>query len=339
MVRSLVQSDPRRHAADRVETGEVAGGSVLSRRVKTIRSGRGSHRGARALGVGLILSLAVAVYPVMMMVSSRVGDRSLSGLVDQTKWTSRWAGAAAGLIERQYLELGWAPDAHWLSPASHLTAKPAFQRALSSAVGEYIAVMADLSSESGGADQDLIAASKLIGPASNAAQLHAGRQALISFDRRLRRRGEVPAPGEGQIRQLKTFETWAREGRRGVTHLAEKSSGVVSRDATVAVYSAKARAQAAFVFLDAMEMGQTPDVMIARQSALDAWREAARFRPLIVLNGSSEGSIWGNHAVTMGFLLGEAETATEALIGVLDGDENAAMIVSSAETSQDTAVN
>lgn len=300
------------------------------------------NAGRRRLWLGLAALLGALLYPAMMVVSSQVGDRNLSGIVDKTRWTSQWAGAAAGLIERQYSDLGWTPDAHWLSPAAHLTAKPAFQQALSSAVGDYIGLMADMSGEGSaeGPDRDLVAASRLISASSSVAQLHAGRQALVSYDRRQRRVGGAQRLGDEQARQVEMIRTWALEGKRDIARLTESSgSAVVSRDATIAVYTAKARAQAAYVFLEAMEIAQDPKLIRDRRIALDAWRDAARFRPLFVLNGSREGSVWGNHVVSMGFLVVEAEAATADLLASLRSREGEAMVVSSAETSFDTAVN
>ena len=321
----------------------VASGSELPAgpKVRKIELKRFKNPGRR-LWIALACLVAVGFYPAMMVVSSQVGDRNLSGIVDQTRWTSRWAGSAAGLIERQYTDLGWTPDAHWLSPAAHLTAKPAFQQALSSAVGEYVALMAEMSGEASaeGSDRDLIAASRLNTASSNVAQLHAGRQALVSYDRRQRRGGGADRLADKQARQIELIRIWALEGRRDIARLTDRSPpGVVSRDATVAVYSAKARAQAAFVFLEAMEISQDADLTDARRRALEAWGDAARFRPLLVLNGSSEGSVWGNHAVSMGFLLVEAESATADLLASFRSREGEAMIVSSAEAIPDTAVN
>ena len=93
------------------------------------------------------------------------------------------------------------------------------------------------------------------------------------------------------------------------------------------------------MFLEAMEISQDADLTDARRRALEAWGDAARFRPLLVLNGSSEGSVWGNHAVSMGFLLVEAESATADLLASFRSREGEAMIVSSAEAIPDTAVN
>jgi hypothetical protein len=91
----------------------------------------------------------------------------------------------------------------------------------------------------------------------------------------------------------------------------------IDESATVAVYRAKGMAIAAFVFLDAMQWPDAPAAAAARTAALDAWKAAAEFHPLIVLNGSPDGSVFGNHAASMGFLVAQAQKATQAYMALV----------------------
>ena len=87
-------------------------------------------------------------------------------------------------------------------------------------------------------------------------------------------------------------------------------ASLIDRSATQAVYSAKGRAQAAYVFIETMHWPEDAKSVAARTAALSAWKAAAEFHPLLVLNGSPDGSLLGNHAASMGFLVAQARKAT-----------------------------
>lgn len=270
--------------------------------------------GARVRGwLRLAAVLAVlGAYPAAMALSSDVGDRNLEGLVDRAQWTAPWAGGAAALMERHYASVGWAPDAADWTPMARLSAKPALQRALAESLGEYIGMMAQDASAAGRPDVDLSAAARLVNVNSTGVQMHAARDALVNFDRRERRRGAVvDATPASLAAQLQLIDTW---GARSQTEIARVSAmsggGPVDRSATQAVYAAKGRAQAAYVFIEAMQWPEDAKAVAARNVALGAWKAAARFHPLFVLNGSPDGSLLGNHAASMGFLVAQARKAT-----------------------------
>jgi hypothetical protein len=78
----------------------------------------------------------------------------------------------------------------------------------------------------------------------------------------------------------------------------------------VAVYATKGRAIAAYIFLETMHWPEDAAAAAARNAALAAWKSAAEFHPMVVLNGSPDGSLFGNHSTSMGFLLTQAQKAT-----------------------------
>ena len=67
---------------------------------------------------------------------------------------------------------------------------------------------------------------------------------------------------------------------------------------------------AAYIFIDTLTWPGSDKAAAARKTALEAWKTAAEFHPLVVLNGSPDGSVFGNHAASMGFLVGQAQKAT-----------------------------
>lgn len=271
-----------------------------------------ARRVGRALR-GLIFLALLAVYPVLIVLSSSVGDREFDGLVDRTEWSAPWAGGAATLIEHHYKDLGWASDAPSWAPMGLLTAKPAYQSALAESTGEYVSLIARQTSAAGQPDSDLEAAARLLNANSSGVQLRAARDALVSYDGRVRRRsGERETSAADLEARFSLIHQW---GERSQSELVLTSSMVggspVDEAATRAVYAAKGRAQAAYLFLDTISWPEDSRAINARNEALAAWRDAAVFHPVMVFNGAPDGALFGNHAASLGFLVGRALVATE----------------------------
>jgi hypothetical protein len=327
----VVEEEPAEEAVSEIETpfplrkiepdvieGELT--EVDPDRVADERSGRSFFRTVRVWLNGAAIVAVLAAYPVMTVVASDVGDSPTSGLMDRTRWTAPWAGGAATLMERHFNELGWASDAPAWSPMARLTAKPAYQSAMAGAVGEFLTLAHSQAAVRGMDDADLAAAARLVTQDSTAVQLRAARDALVNHDRRLRRRATaVIATPQHLAEQLGLIDAWAVTSHAEIAASASVLGGSPFDEiATVAVYAAKGRAMAAYVVLDTMHWPESADAAAARSVALAAWKDAARFHPLVVLNGSPDGSVFGNHAASMGFLIGQAQKATadyRALVG------------------------
>ncbi|HEX5007434.1 MAG TPA: hypothetical protein VFV70_10000 [Hyphomonadaceae bacterium] len=259
-----------------------------------------------------IVAIALSAYPILTILGADVGDRNVANLVDRTRWTAPWAGGAATLMEKHFNELGWASDSPGWAPMARLTAKPAYQSAMAGAIGEFLTLVNKQTAATGTEDADLAAAARLVSATSTGVQLRAARDALVNHDSRLRRRAlnRISTPGE-LVAQLALVDSWAVRSQSEITSSASMLGGSPFDEvATVAVYSSKGRAMAAYVFLDTMHWPEDAKAAAARNAALAAWKEAAEFHPLIVLNGSPDGSLFGNHSASMGFLLARAEKAT-----------------------------
>ncbi|MEP7210062.1 MAG: hypothetical protein ABI740_04430 [Alphaproteobacteria bacterium] len=295
---------------DAVETTEIEDGAP--------RKSFGQHaRGWLRLIAAVVV---VGAYPTMVVMASGVGDHKLAGMVDRTQWTAPWAGGASALMERHYARLGWASDAADWTPMARLSAKPALQHALAESLGDYITAMSQGAAAAGHPDSDLSAAARLVNINSTGVQMRAARDALVNFDRRERRRGAVDdATPAKLVAQLQLIDTW---GARSQTEIARVSTmvggGLIERSATEAVYAAKGRAQAAYVFIETMHWPEDAKSVAARNAALGAWKAAAEFHPLIVLNGSPDGSLLGNHAASMGFLITQARKATTDYVAAIE---------------------
>jgi hypothetical protein len=272
----------------------------------------------------------VAAYPTMMINGSDVGDRNVSSTLDRTRWTSPWAGGVVTLMEQHFNQLGWAKDAATWSPMGRLTAKPAYQAAMAGALGEFVKLSNNQLAPAG-EDQDLIAAARLISAGASGAQLRAARDALTNYDRRLKRRASAAASTPAQIGdQLALIDSWAVKYQGEVGKMADTRNGPLDAEAARAVYRAKGAAVAAYTVLDTLHWPDAAKVATQRSAALAAWKEAAEFHPMFVLNGSPDGSLFGNHAASMGFLLMKAQKATAALADAVRTAQPAAPIIANA---------
>jgi hypothetical protein len=266
-----------------------------------------------------MVAAALSIYPIMTMLGADVGDRNVANLVDRTRWTAPWAGGAATLMEKHFSQLGWASDSPGWAPMARLTAKPAYQSAMAGAIGEFLTLANKQAGVGGSEDPDLAAAARLVNASSTGVQLRAARDALVNYDSRLRRRAlnRISTPGE-LVEQIALIDSWAVKSQADIASSASMLGGSPFDEiATVAVYSSKGRAMAAYLFLDTMHWPEDVKTAAARNAALAAWKSAAEFHPLIVLNGSPDGSLFGNHSASMGFLLTQAQKATadyEALV-------------------------
>ena len=261
-----------------------------------------------------IVVAAVSAYPAMVIASSDVGDANISGLSNRADWTAPWVGGSATLMEKHFDQLGWASDAPAWSPMARLTAKPAYQAALAGSLGDFVKLMNTQAVAAGHSDPDLEAAARLVSSSATGIQLRAARDALTNYDRRMRRRDVASMSTPQQVaQQISLIDAWAGVSQEEIAESAKSVGGSpIDEDATRAVYAAKARAMVAFLILDSLQWPETPEAAKARTAALGAWKAAAQFHPLIVLNGDPDGSLFGNHATSMGFLINQAQKATDA---------------------------
>lgn len=230
-------------------------------------------------------------------------------------------------MERHYSHLGWASDAADWTPMARLSAKPALQHAMAESIGEYINLMSRNAAADGHPDADLSAAARLVNVNSTGVQLRAARDALVNYDRRERRRGAIENADPARLAaQLQLVGVWAARSQAEIARVAAMTGGgPIDRSATQAVYAAKGRAQAAVAFVGAMHWPEDAKTVAARNAALTAWTAAAEFHPLLVLNGSPDGSVFGNHAASMGFLVAQAQTATADYLGAIEASAAAGM--------------
>lgn len=255
----------------------------------------------------------LGAYPALTIASSDVGDRDLEKLVNRADWAAPWVGGVATLLEQHFIQFGWASDAEAWEPMARLTAKPAYQSAMAASLGDVLKLAAVQSAIAGQPDADLEAASRLVKEDSTGVQLRAARDALLNFDRRLRRRDVATDFTVKQVSEaLALLSAWAATSQETViASTAAIGGSPMDEEATRAVYAAKGRATVAFLMLDSLKWPENEELSKARDAAQSAWKSVAEFHPLVVLNGDPDGSLWGNHPAAMSYLIGRAEAATK----------------------------
>lgn len=268
----------------------------------------------------------LAAYPAAVIASSDVGDRDFEQLVNRAEWASPWASGVATLMEQHFDQLGWAADADAWEPMARLTAKPAYQIAMAASLGDVIKLANVQATTAGAPDADLQAASRLVTEDSTGIQLRAARDALANYDRRMRRRDQATEFTPQQIAdQLALINAWSIVSAQDISASTTAIGGSpMDEQATRAVYAAKGRAAVAYVVLASMQWPESVEAAKAREAAMAAWKDVAKFHPLVVLNGDPDGSVFGNHPTAVGFLLAKAEAATAAFEAFLPAEPPAA---------------
>jgi hypothetical protein len=256
----------------------------------------------------------LGAYPALTVAASDVGDRDFENLINRAEWSSPLVGGAATLMGQHFDQLGWASDAEAWEPMARLTAKPAYQAAMADALGDVIRLANTQAIAAGHPDVDLDAAARLVKEDSTGIQLRAARDALVNHDRRMRRRDALTEMSPQDVfAQVSLLDGWASASQQQIiTSSASIGGSPMDEEATRAVYAAKGRAVVAFLMLDAMKWQETPELAKLRNTAMAAWRDVAKFHPLVVFNGDPDGSLFGNHPAAMSFQIARAETATQA---------------------------
>lgn len=256
----------------------------------------------------------LGAYPALTIAASDVGDRDFENLLNRAEWSSPIIGGVATLMEQHFDRLGWASDAEAWEPMARLTAKPAYQAAMAEALGDLIRLANSRAIAAGHPDVDLDAAARLVKEDSTGIQLRAARDALVNHDRRLRRRDALTdISAKDVLNQITLLNGWANASQQQIIATSTSIGGSpMDEEATRAVYAAKGRAAVAFLMLDAMKWSESPELAKSRNAAMAAWRDVAKFHPLIVFNGDADGSLFGNHPAAMSFQISRAEAATQA---------------------------
>lgn len=276
----------------------------------------------KAFKLAIVLVL-VGGYPVATVLAHKVDDSPVltSSLAP---WASTEAGTALTLIGRELTGAGWSADRPVWHPQARLTALPAWQNGIISALSDYAGLGAGLASDAEGEiDRDLSAASRLLAPTDETEatpRLNAAAEALQRYDGRLAR-GLAAAPmGQESLQaRLTLFASWAAQSQTQLQRSANSAEAwPASRSDIETIYSARAHAHVVGQMMTAVlstepELIATPDASEALDKMIVAWDRVAKFNPIFISSQAGTGRILSDHPATMAFYVAEAEAATHNL--------------------------
>ena len=267
-----------------------------------------------------IVALLVGGYPAAIVWSHDIQDKPIA-LPNLAPWASPEAGTALTMIGRELTGPGWADDRPVWHPQSRLTALPAWQEGVISALSDYTLLSGQLATDAdGNVDPDLTAAGRLLVPNSESEavpRLNAAAEALQRYDGRLLR-GLATAPmGQDSLQaRLSLFADWGRDAQQRLQISANSAEAWPASGSDIeAIYQARAYAHVAGQLLSATlaleaDLVSSSDAAEARDKAQAAWSRAARFNPIFISSQAGTGRFLSDHPATMAFYMNEAEAAT-----------------------------
>lgn len=279
------------------------------------------HTAVRTLKWAIVLVL-VGGYPAAMLASHEINSEPVV-LSQADNWATHQSGIMLTLIGRELTGPGWAADRSAWHPQAHLSALPAWQNGVASALSDMAALIAVQAQDANGvSDADLLAASRLLATASDVKavpRLNAASEAIQSYDSRLNRdMAVVRIDQTAFLETLTLYKSWLQNNVTRMRQTALQLDGwPASREDIGALYSARAQAHVASLFLSAA-IDQNPELVVTRDAsealntALETLRRIADFEPLFVSSQGGTNPILADHPAMMAFYLSEAETAMTA---------------------------
>jgi len=268
--------------------------------------------------LGLII-LLVGGYPFAIVSSHKI-DTNPVVLTQEMPWASRETGTMLTLLGRELTGAGWAGDrANW-HPQARLTALPAWQDGMISALSDQASMMSGFATVNGEPDQDLQAAARLLVPSSDGRatpRLNAAAEALQRYDGRLSRGLARPIMGaEFLLAEIELYEDWFSGSSAALSARVGRAEGWPAGRADIeTIYLTRARAHVASELLTTTLLNdpnllETRDASEAREEAMAALRRVADFNPVFISSQSGSNRLLADHTATMAFY---AEAASEAL--------------------------
>lgn len=302
--------------------------------------------GRKKLVVGLVILLLLLVfYPVGMLLNHQINDSVDFTLAEEEliPGGSRAVAMSIALIEREVEQTGWVANKPFPFPSSLLDNMPNFQIGLMYAMSRFSIEMTDELGRSRGSSQvdpDLDKASgllkydgriwiwdpstSLLPTASADRQYIAGKNALISYNRRLAQDQAVfDRRADNLIAFLDRVGADLGSSSASLDLRANASSaGWFDLAADDVFYATKGRLYGYYMILrelgiDYQETINEKRVGVVWQKMLDNLRTAAEMDPLIISNGYNDGLFMPSHLAVQGFYLLRARTQLKEVANIL----------------------
>ncbi len=284
--------------------------------------------GLKTLTAAALVIAGLGAYPAWMWSHHRV-DTTPVERSEIDRWVAPEAAVAVTLIAREVEGVGWTGDKPGWSPARHLTAQPAWQSGLVTALADFAQLAAVLDPDAP-PDPDLAAASRLLRPSTDEAmtpRLVAAAEAFARYNGRATRGAANTIDTPAELEQLLTLmAVWAEDSREALARRVGQTDAWPAENGDVRVfYEARARAQVADSLLSGI-LHATPE--LTRRASLRAqvreverlWRQVAAQSPLMVSNQQGDGLFLPNHLAAMAWHLDRAEQETLRLADMAIGD-------------------
>jgi hypothetical protein len=300
---------------------------------------------ARTIGFGLtgLFIFALFYYPIGMMLTHVVDDDPKFD-VDPGSLKPNQSHAvalAAALIRREVDVHPWVANDPLFLPGSMLDRMPSFQQGIIGALGRFAFELTDQIGRVRGsskADGDLQTAAGLLQYAGNVwffdpkvsimptasseSQYRSARKALLDYNTRLGEGTAVFDPRTDNL--LATIDRFASDLGSSSAQLDRliREAGFLSGDATRFYYDSKGRAYAYLLLMRALgEDYQTVirdrQLQVVWDQALASLAEAAKLKPVIVMNAAPGGFLFPNDLAAQGFYILRARTQLREITSVL----------------------
>jgi hypothetical protein len=248
---------------------------------------------------------------------------------------------AAALIHREVDVHPWVANDPFFLPGAMLDRMPSFQQGIIGALGRFAFELTDQIGRVRGsskADGDLQQAAGLLQysgtvwffdpkvsimpTASSESQYRRARRALMEYNARLGRGEAVFDPRTDNL--LATVDRFASDLGSASAQLDRliRDAGFWSTDATRFYYDSKGRAYAYYLLMKAL--GEDYQTVIRDRQLQSVWdqavislSEAARLKPVIVMNAAPGGFLFPNDLAAQGFYILRARTQLREITSVL----------------------
>lgn len=293
--------------------------------------------------LGLVVLLGL-YYPIGMLIAHKIDDDTAYQVPEaEIAGGSRAVAMAAGLIAREVDRNGWVANDPFFLPGSQLDNMPNFQLGMIHALGRFAFEMVDQIGRTRGSsqtDSELQEAAgllqysgtkwifdfstSLLPTAKSEDQYRKARRALLGYNRRL---AEGKAVFERRADNLlATLDRMALDlGSSSAAldrHINEHSSAFVDWQADDVFYSIKGQSYAYYLILrelrqDYANVVRDKELVAVWDQMLASLAAAGGLKPLVIVNGKTDGMILPNHLASMGFYILRARTQMREIGNIL----------------------
>lgn len=293
------------------------------------------------LGLAALLGL---YYPIGMLIAHKVDDDTAYQVPEaEIGGGSRAVAMAASLIAREVDRNGWVANDPFFLPGSQLDNMPNYQLGMIHALGRFAFEMVDQIGRTRGSsqtDSELQEAAgllqysgtkwifdfstSLLPTAKSEDQYRKARRALLGYNRRLAE-GKVVFERRAD-NLLATLDRIALDlGSSSAAldrHINEHSTAFIDWQADDVFYSIKGQSYAYYLILrelrqDYANVVRDKELVAVWDQMLASLAAAGGLKPLVIVNGTTDGMILPNHLASMGFYILRARTQMREIGNIL----------------------